>query len=120
MTGGTALILGDIGRNFAAGMSGGVAYVYGRHNIGNVNLELVSILDLDDKDINVVKDILNKHILHTESKIVKQILDNFDPSDFFKVLPNDYARIMTYIDEAKANNSLDPLMDAFNKAMEVR
>ncbi|MGM9969667.1 MAG: glutamate synthase large subunit [Anaeroplasma sp.] len=120
MTGGTALILGDIGRNFAAGMSGGVAYIYGRHNIQNVNLELVSIFDLDNSDIKIIKNMLNKHIQHTESKVAKQILDNFDSSSFFKVLPNDYARIMSFIEEAKIKGSTNPLMDAFNKAMEVK
>lgn len=120
MTGGTAVILGDIGRNFAAGMSGGVAYIYGKYNMTNVNPELVSILDLDEEDIHTVKDILNKHILHTKSKYVKKLVDNFDASNFFKVLPNDYAKIMKYIEEAKKKNSEDPLMDAFNKAMGVR
>lgn len=120
MTGGTVLILGDIGRNFAAGMSGGVAYIYGKHNRCNVNPELVSLLDLDERDILKVRDMLKKHILHTESKLAKQILDNFDEANFFKVLPNDYAKIMKYIEEAQASGSKEPLMDAFTRAMEVR
>lgn len=120
MTGGTALILGDIGRNFAAGMSGGVAYVYGRHNITNVNLELVSILDLDDEDIAVVKNLLRKHISYTDSKIANKILSDFNESNFFKVLPNDYAKIMSLIKDFEKANSKDPLMDAFTKAMEVK
>lgn len=120
MTGGTALILGDIGRNFAAGMSGGVAYIYGRHNSSNVNTELVSILDLDEKDILKVKELLVKHIRNTESKLAKQIYDHFDESNFFKVLPNDYAKIMKYIEEAKLAGEKEPLMAAFTRAMEVR
>ncbi len=120
MTGGTVLILGDIGRNFAAGMSGGIAYIYGRHNICNVNTELVSILDLDSRDIFKVKELLEKHIHHTESKVAKQILDHFDTSNFFKVLPKDYAKIMQFIEEAQLAGSKDPLMEAFTKAMEVR
>ena len=101
-------------------MSGGVAYVYGRHNITNVNLELASILDLDDEDIAVVKNLLKKHISYTDSKIANKILSDFNESNFFKVLPNDYAKIMSLIKDFEKANSKDPLMDAFTKAMEVK
>ena len=120
MTGGTAVILGQIGRNFAAGMSGGVAYIYGLSNKKYINQELVSILELNDSDELKLKEILKNHILHTNSKYVDGILKNFDRKDFIKVLPNDYAKIMDFIELAKKNGSLNPELDAFNKFMEVR
>jgi glutamate synthase (NADPH/NADH) large chain len=120
MTGGTAVILGNIGRNFAAGMSGGVAYIYGKHNQKYINYELVSILSLDDKDEKILKEILKNHIAHTNSKYVSNILKNFDKDNFIKVLPNDYAKIMQFIDEFKLKGSDNPELDAFNKFMEVR
>lgn len=120
MTGGTAVILGNIGRNFAAGMSGGVAYIYGKHNQKYINDELVSILSLDDKDEKILKEILKNHIAHTNSKYVSNILKNFDKDNFIKVLPNDYAKIMQFIDEFKLKGSDNPELDAFNKFMEVR
>ena len=120
MTGGTAVILGQIGRNFAAGMSGGVAYIYGLSNKKYINQELVSILELNDSDELKLKEILKNHILHTNSKYVDGILKNFNRKDFIKVLPNDYAKIMEFIELAKKNGSLNPELDAFNKFMEVR
>ena len=120
MTGGTAVILGKIGRNFAAGMSGGVAYIYGKDNKKYINDELVSILDLDSNDESLLKEILNNHIKHTNSKYVKNILKNFDKDSFIKVLPNDYAKIVKYIKEFKNAGSLNPELDAFNKFMGVR
>ena len=120
MTGGTAVILGKIGRNFAAGMSGGVAYIYGNDNKKNINTELVSILDLSDDDEKLLKDILNEHIQHTNSKYVKAILKDFDKKKFFKVLPNDYAKIVELISDFRKKGSSNPELDAFNKFMEVR
>ncbi|MCR5349964.1 MAG: glutamate synthase large subunit [Acholeplasmatales bacterium] len=120
MTGGKVVVLGKIGKNFAAGMSGGTAYLYGVENKKNVNLELVSILDLDETDENIVKDILKEHIENTNSKYVKGILDNFDKSKFFKVLPNDYAKIISLISKYKTEGSLNPELDAFNKFVEVK
>ena len=120
MTGDVAVILGSIGRNFAAGMSGGVAYIYGKHNKKNINDELVSILDLDNDDEAKLKQILKNHIAHTNSKYVSNILKNFNKDDFIKVLPNDYAKIMKFIDEYKKSGSANPELDAFNKFMEVR
>jgi len=120
MTGGTAVILGSIGRNFAAGMSGGVAYIYGKNNKKYINDELVSILDLNSSDELTLKEILNNHISHTNSKYVKNILKNFNKDDFIKVLPNDYAKIKEFIEEFKNNGSANPELDAFNKFMEVR
>ena len=120
MTGGHVLILGQIGRNFAAGMSGGVAYIYGLNNKKNINTELVSILDLNDEDTIIVKKLLNNHIKYTNSEYAANLLYSFDSKDYFKVLPNDYAKITKYISEFKNMGSIDPELDAFNKFMEVR
>jgi glutamate synthase (NADPH/NADH) large chain len=120
MTGGVALVLGNVGRNFAAGMSGGVAYIYGKDNIKNVNTELVKVLPLDESDIKEVKDLMNNHIKYTESKYVKNILDNFDSEKFFKILPNDYAVIKKLIAEFESKGSSNPKLDAFNKFLEVK
>ena len=120
MTGGVVVLLGKIGRNFAAGMSGGVAYIYGPMNKKNVNKELVSILDIDDKDINVIKELLQNHIKYTNSEYVSNLLYNFDPKDYFKVLPNDYAKIMNYMDEAQKLGIEDKELYAFNKFTGVK
>ena len=120
MTGGVVLILGKIGRNFAAGMSGGVAYIYGLMNKKNINKELVSILDLDEKDIDTVKDLLANHIKYTNSEYVSNLLYNFDPKDYFKVLPNDYAKILSYLEEGKKLSVEDPELYAFNKFTGVK
>ncbi|MBQ7641216.1 MAG: glutamate synthase large subunit [Acholeplasmatales bacterium] len=120
MTGGVVLLLGKIGRNFAAGMSGGVAYIYGPTNKKNINQELVSILDLDDKDAKVIKELLANHIKYTNSEYVSNLLYNFDPKDYFKVLPNDYAKIMSYMEEAKNLGIKDQELYAFNKFTGVK
>ncbi len=118
MTGGTAVVLGKIGKNFAAGMSGGTAYIYGVDNKKNINDELVSILELNDEDEAKLKEILAEHILHTDSSYVKGILKNFKKEDFLKVLPKDYAKIIELISYYKKNGSNSPELDAFNKFME--
>ena len=120
MTGGVVLVLGKIGRNFAAGMSGGVAYIYGLNNKKNINTELVSILDLDEKDVSIVKKLLKNHSDYTNSEYASNLLYSFDPKDYFKVLPNDYAVIMNYIEEFRLKGSQNPELDAFNKFMEER
>jgi glutamate synthase (NADPH/NADH) large chain len=120
MTGGVVVLLGKIGRNFAAGMSGGVAYIYGPTNKKNINTELVSILDVDDKDSKVIKELLANHIKYTNSEYVSNLLYNFDPKDYFKVLPNDYAKILSYMEEAKNLGIEDSELYAFNKFTGVK
>ena len=120
MTGGVVVLLGKIGRNFAAGMSGGVAYIYGPMNKKNINTELVSILDIDDKDTKIIKDLLSNHIKYTNSEYVSNLLYNFDSKDYFKVLPNDYAKILSYMEEANNLGEKDPELYAFNKFTGVK
>ena len=94
MTGGLVVILGDTGRNFAAGMSGGVAYVFDEKNDfeSKVNREMVEISDLNQEDQNIVLMYLKNHVDFTHSIKGKAILDNFQASitRFKKVLPVDF------------------------------
>ncbi|MBR4144601.1 MAG: glutamate synthase large subunit [Lachnospiraceae bacterium] len=104
MTGGCAVILGSTGKNFAAGMSGGVAYVLDEGNklYKNLNRQLVSMESLENKaDIEKVKSIIEKHVQLTGSVKGKKILDNFDSYivSFKKIIPVDYKQIMSLIDK---------------------
>ncbi|TKX31081.1 glutamate synthase large subunit [Campylobacter estrildidarum] len=113
MTGGVVVVLGDVGANFAAGMSGGVAYILGRHNEVHVNTELVDIKDLNVKDVKELKAMIEKHIFYTESKKAKDILDKFDKKDFFKVMPRDYEKMLKMLEICK--HEKDPDLAAFLK-----
>jgi glutamate synthase (NADPH/NADH) large chain len=96
MTGGIVLILGDTGRNFAAGMSGGIAYIYDVKNTfpQNCNTEMVDLdpCSLDDK--NQIFSMLQKHLQFTESTVAKFILEDLDNQlqYFVKVFPKDYKK----------------------------
>ena len=94
MTGGLVLILGATGRNFGAGMSGGVAYILDEKNDfeGKVNREMVEITDLTQEDRSIVRMYIEKHVELTNSIKGKSILDAFEASVslFKKVLPIDY------------------------------
>lgn len=113
MTGGQVVVLGDVGANFAAGMSGGVVYIFGRHNEAHVNTELVDIKDLNAKDEKELKAVIEKHIAYTDSKKAKDILEKFDKKDFFKVMPRDYEKMLRMLDLCK--NEKDPNLAAFLK-----
>jgi glutamate synthase (ferredoxin) len=95
MTGGRIVILGPTGRNFAAGMSGGIAYVWDPQGEfkGKCNPELVSLDKLEaPADIDLVKDLLQKHAQHTGSQIPGRLLENWDAAaaQFVKVIPSEY------------------------------
>jgi Glutamate synthase domain 3 len=95
MTGGTVLVLGPVGRNFAAGMSGGLAYVLDlREN--RVNRDLVDLMPLRESDVEVVHELLTKHRLWTESAVAGRLLADWDnvKSRFTLVLPRDYQRVL--------------------------
>lgn len=94
MTGGVVVVLGDIGVNFAAGMSGGVAFVRGIHNKAHVNMEFVDIKELSKTDEMELKSIINEHIKWTNSSYAKEILANFNKNEFFKIMPRDYAKML--------------------------
>jgi glutamate synthase (NADPH/NADH) large chain len=98
MTGGIAVILGSTGRNFAAGMSGGVAYIYNTDNsfAAKCNMEMVDLDPLDQEDANILNDLVTKHYAHTASKVAKFVLDDFDNQlkQFIKVFPKDYKKVV--------------------------
>jgi len=99
MTGGTAVILGRTGKNFAAGMSGGVAYVYKlRADLVNHSALTdgeIDLMPLDQSDSELVQTLLIRHELETGSKLAARLLADFEAtvSDFTKVLPRDYANV---------------------------
>lgn len=98
MTGGVAVILGSTGRNFAAGMSGGVAYIYDLDNsfASKCNMEMVDLDPLDQDDASILNDLITKHYAHTASKVAKFVLDDFDNQlkQFIKVFPKDYKKVV--------------------------
>jgi len=101
MTGGTVVILGPTGRNFGAGMSGGIAYIYDEHGDFNerCNTEMVSIESIDDEDQNTLNKMIQNHLDYTESTVAQNLLDNWSESiaKFVKVMPNDYKRMVENI-----------------------
>lgn len=106
MTGGTVVILGQTGKNLAAGMSGGVAYVYDpNHDLYmRLNKQLVNTYEVTGKaDKEVLEELLNKHYTYTDSDLAKKILSNLDKelSNFKKIVPKDYEKITTLIQELK-------------------
>ena len=120
MTGGTAVILGPTGRNLAAGMSGGIAYVLDEnHDLYlRLNKQLVSMGEVTDKhDIDTLRDLIERHTKETGSKLGKKILADFDTyiKSFKKIIPNDYQRMMTEIakGEARGLNHDESVMEAF-------
>lgn len=113
MTGGQVVVLGDIGANFAAGMSGGVVYILGRHNEANVNKELVDIKELNVKDEKELKATIQRHINYTNSKKARGILDQFDKKDFFKIMPRDYEKMLKHLESFKGDK--DQELKAFEK-----
>lgn len=99
MTGGTVVILGKTGRNFAAGMSGGVAYVLDMDGEfeSRCNLELVDLDKVEEEDdILTLKMMIQQHQRHTSSNLAKEVLDNFDNllPRFIKVFPREYKRVL--------------------------
>jgi glutamate synthase domain-containing protein 3 len=105
MTGGRVVVLGATGRNFAAGMSGGVAYVLDekgdcRHH---VNKQMVGITGVDDEsDVAELRDLIELHWQHTRSGRARRVLDSWDLSltKFVKVMPKDYQRVLACIKKA--------------------
>ena len=106
MTGGRVVILGRTGRNFAAGMSGGVAYVYDPdHKLpGNVNGEMVDLDALDDEDLEGLRELIVAHVDATDSAVGRRILADWptQQAHFVKVMPRDYKRVLTAISDAEA------------------
>ena len=119
MTGGEALILGPTGRNVAAGMSGGLAWILDVDR-NRLNTELVDAAELTDSDIDRIATLLRKHVESTGSTIAQGLLDAGQQAwqeRFTKVLPRDYARVIAARDQA-AIDGLDE-HDTTQKMMEA-
>ena len=105
MTGGRVVILGTTGRNFAAGMAGGVAFVYDPDNNlpANLNTEMVALEQLDDADLDWLYEILNAHVAATDSAVGQRILADWtgQVGNFVKVMPRDYKRVLEAIAAAE-------------------
>ncbi|MGB3918713.1 MAG: glutamate synthase-related protein, partial [Thiothrix litoralis] len=120
MTGGRVVVLGKVGRNFGAGMSGGVAYVYDPTGILAVsgNTEMVAYSPLSDAaEMAEVKAMIEKHLLHTGSTRASMILADWDKlaGSFVRVMPNDYQRMLEAIRsfEEQGLSGEEALMAAF-------
>ena len=121
MTGGKAVILGRTGRNFAAGMSGGVAYVL--DEVGDFptrcNTEMVGLETLEDpEEIRELRDMIQRHVAYTHSRVGTRVLEQWDElvTKFVKVMPRDYKRVLQHIQQALANGLTGD--DALNAAFE--
>lgn len=101
MTGGRVVILGRTGRNFAAGMSGGVAYVYDPDGElpANLNSEMVELETLDEDDADWLHDTIQVHVDATDSAVGQRILSDWSGQQrhFVKVMPRDYKRVLQAI-----------------------
>ncbi|GAA4954012.1 glutamate synthase large subunit [Yinghuangia aomiensis] len=102
MTGGTAVVLGPTGRNFAAGMSGGVAYLLDL-DPAHVNTELAGIEELDDTDRQTLHDVVRRHHEETGSAVAEALLADWDTSSrrFGKIMPRDYKAVLAAKDAAE-------------------
>ena len=112
MTGGRVVILGKTGRNFAAGMSGGIAYIYDPENELADNCANEPILlekVTEQEDIDLLRSMLEKHLEYTGSDIAKSILDSFEEklSDFIRVIPKDYKKVIAVVKDELAKGSDD-------------
>jgi len=108
MTGGRVVILGDVGKNFGAGMSGGIAYVLADNhneftefcNTDMVQLERIT----EENEMNEVKELVKNHLRYTESAKANYVLENWEnvAKQFVKIIPNDFKRMVGKIQEQKA------------------
>ena len=117
MTGGAIVVLGETGKNFAAGMSGGVAYVYDpddsfedRANTGMVTL----IGGLDSKDRDMITRLVENHAAYTDSERAQELLEDWDEQveNFTKVMPDAYAEVIAERDRDDVRNQLPEAADA--------
>lgn len=106
MTGGIAVILGEVGRNFGAGMSGGIAFVYDKNknfekNCSKEGLNLLAVEE--DQDIKQLKDLIESHYNYTMSPLAQRILENWEAClpDFVKVFPEEYKQALIRLEEEK-------------------
>ena len=126
MTGGRVIVLGPTGRNFAAGMSGGIAYVLDEEPVdgiwlaNRVNPEMVEVEELNDPEERAeVRAMIQRHHAHTDSEVAGRILADWDAyvDAFVKVLPKDYKRMLQCLAEVEATGleGEEAMMAAFER-----
>ncbi|MBQ0079589.1 MAG: glutamate synthase subunit alpha, partial [Eubacterium sp.] len=127
MTGGCVVVLGPTGKNFAAGMSGGIAYVYDKSNnlYKHLNKELVLMEKIENKaDRLQLSDLLQNHVKYTGSLNAQKILDNFadEIANFKKIIPADYKNLLsaTSMFEEQGMSHEDAQIEAFYKCTQSR
>ncbi|MDR2390931.1 MAG: glutamate synthase large subunit, partial [Planctomycetota bacterium] len=107
MTGGRVAVLGTTGMNFAAGMSGGIAYVYDSDGLfdNRCNLEMVDLDIMDERDERDLRRLLERHALFTGSAAARRIIDSWDreKTRFVKVFPMEYRRVLGEMLKADAD-----------------
>jgi glutamate synthase domain-containing protein 3 len=113
MTGGRVLVLGATGRNFAAGMSGGIAYIYDipKSFKERCNLEMVELEGVSVEDVKNIYELLRNHYRYTQSQVAGKILDNFarEIKKFIKVMPKEYKRILEMKETEDASDLVEVL-----------
>ena len=119
MTGGRVVVIGKTGRNFAAGMSGGIAFVFDEDGTfkNRCNFETVSLERLTERDLQEVEEMLKRHAVYTRSTCAWRLLALWQETapKFVKVMPKDYRRVLEALEEAEAKGLIgdDALMAAF-------
>jgi glutamate synthase (ferredoxin) len=119
MTGGRVVVIGKTGRNFAAGMSGGIAFVFDEDGTfkNRCNFETVSLERLTERDLQEVEEMLKRHAVYTRSTCAWRLLALWQETapKFVKVMPKDYRRVLEALEEAEAKGLVgdDALMAAF-------
>ncbi|MBW3646947.1 MAG: glutamate synthase subunit alpha, partial [Actinobacteria bacterium] len=104
MTGGRVAILGPTGRNVAAGMSGGVAYLLDLDE-SQVNREMVELEPLAEGDVETLRQMLADHLRETDSPVAAGLLDGADWGRFHKIMPRDYKKVLAAMEQARQDGS---------------
>ena len=124
MTGGVALILGEVGMNFAAGMSGGVAYVYDAFGTlaSRCNKDMVDLKAPTADELELIRKLVEEHVARTQSPRGIKMLYRFREvsKSFVKVIPRDYERVLGYVEEGESRgmSHADALQYAFDSMNE--
>ncbi len=123
MTGGVVVNLGTCGRNFAAGMSGGVAYALDTdgHFETHCNTEMVHLEKVEsDEDKTELKQLVENHLKYTDSALAESILQDWDNkvNAFVKVIPHDFKQMLSFIAKAKDSglDEQEAIMQAFDES----
>ena len=127
MTGGVAVILGPTGKNFAAGMSGGIAYVLDEKNslYRNLNKEMILMEAVEHKaDKEELRNLLEKHVKYTDSAKARMILENFESylPKFKKIIPADYKKIVQLTEDfiERGMSIKEAQIEAFYESQKIK